>query len=128
MAVKAFVHLMTFVMSHKMEDQNRFLAMWDCNGLECLFDITDMDHDKFMSDLKGEDFKTPFNLSMMMLRARFNCQRSYEIYIFGTDTDLGYDEVKCMFDNDPQTIVDAIRKNGNKIYSDYKPDDRKVIA
>ena len=29
-----------------------------------------------------------------------------------------YDEVKEMFNTDPQTIVDAIRKVGYKVYSD----------
>lgn len=97
---------------------NKFLAMWDCNGLECLFDISDLEHDAMIAGLKDVPFKTPFNLTMMMMRARFNNQRSYEIYTFET-TDIGYDEIKDMFENSPQVIVDAIRKNGNKIYSDY---------
>lgn len=110
-----------------MSQQNKFLAMWDCNGLECLFDITDLEGDAMMSGLKGETFKTPFNLGMMMMRARFNNQRSYEIYIFDTEADIDYNCVKDMFDNSPQIIVDAIRKNGNKLYSDYTPR-QKVIS
>lgn len=106
---------------------NRFLAMWDCNGLECLFDITDMEHDAMIAGLKNETFKTPFSLGMMMMRARFNSQRSYEIYIFDTEDDIDYNCVKDMFDNSPQTIVDAIRKNGNKLYSDYTAK-QKVIS
>ena len=102
--------------------------MWDCNGLECLFDITNMDHDKFMSDLKGEDFKTPFNLTTLMLRARYNSQRSYEIYTFGTDPEISYEEIELMFEHDPQTIVNAIRKSGNKLYSDYTPATKKAIV
>jgi hypothetical protein len=97
---------------------NKFLAMWDCNGLECLFDISDLEHDAFIAGLKDVPFKTPFNLTMMMMRARANSQRSYEIYIFET-TDIDYDEVKAMFEDSPQVIVDAIRKNGNKLFSDY---------
>ena len=111
-----------------MSRPNRFLAMWDCNGLECLFDITDVDGDMLMSKLKGETYKTPYNLSMMMLRARANLQRGYEIYAFTTDETMDYDFVKEMFDTDPQTIVNSIREQGNKIYSDYKPNTKKVIA
>jgi len=110
-----------------MSRQNKFLAMWDCNGLECLFDITDLEGDAMITGLKGETFKTPFNLSMMMMRARFNNQRSYEIYTFDTEADIDYNCVKDMFDNSPQIIVDAIRKNGNKLYSDYTPR-QKVIS
>lgn len=106
---------------------NKFLAMWDCNGLECLFDITDLEHDAMISGLKNEAFKTPFNLTMMMMRARFNNQRSYEIYTFETESDIDYDSIKDMFEHTPQTIVNAIRKNGNKIYSDYSPK-KGVIA
>lgn len=109
-----------------MSKPNKFLAMWDCNGLECLFDITDLEGDAMISGLKGETFKTPFNLSMLMMRARFNNQRSYEIYIFDTEADIDYDCVKDMFDNTPQIIVDAIRKNGNKLYSDYSPRQRAI--
>jgi hypothetical protein len=107
--------------------QNKFLAMWDCDGLECLIDITDLEGDNFMSALKGETSKTPFNLGMMMMRARLNSQRSYEIYIFDTDETMDYDFVKDMFDNDPQVIVNSIRENGRKLYSDYSKKD-KVIS
>lgn len=109
-----------------MSGTNKFLAMWDCNGLECLFDITDLEGDAMISGLKGETFKTPFNLGMLMMRARFNNQRSYEIYIFDTEADIDYNCVKDMFDNTPQIIVDAIRKNGNKLYSDYNPRQRAI--
>jgi hypothetical protein len=104
----------------------RFLAMWDCNGLECLFDITDLEHDAMISGLKNEPIKTPFNLTMLMMRARFNTQRSYEIYIFET-TDMDYDSVKNCFEDNPQFIVDLIRQKGNKIYSDYTKRE-KVIS
>lgn len=110
-----------------MSRQNRFLAMWDCNGLECLFDITDHDGDMLMAKLKGETFKVPYNISMMMLRARANLQRSYEIYSFTTDSSMDYDDVKSMFDTDPQAIVDAIREQGHMIHSDYTKKE-KVIS
>ena len=105
---------------------NKFLAMWDCNGLECLFDISDIEGDNFMATLKGETCKTPFNLSMMMMRARYNSQRSYEIYIFESE-DMDYDFVKDMFDKEPQTMVNAVRENGRKLYSDYSKKE-KVIS
>ena len=109
-----------------MSRPNRFLAMWDCNGLECLFDITDVDGDMLMSKLKGETYRVPYNLSMMMMRARANLQRSYEIYSF-TTVDMDYDDVKSMFETDPQVMVNAIREQGHMIHSDYNPR-QKVIS
>jgi hypothetical protein len=106
---------------------NKFLAMWDCDGLECLFDITDMDGEAMMAGLKGETYKMPFNIGMMIMRARYNSQRSYEIYIFETEDDIDYDCIKDMFEHTPQVIVNAIRKNGNKLYSDYSKKE-KVIS
>jgi hypothetical protein len=41
---------------------------------------------------------------------------------------MDYEFVKEMFESDPQTIVNSIREQGNKIYSDYKPNTKKVIA
>lgn len=93
--------------------------MWDCNGLESLHDVTNIEGDAFMTGLKGETYKLPFDLGMMVIRARVTSQRSYEIYTFSTDPDVDYDCVKDMFEHSPQVIVDAVRKNGNKIYSNY---------
>jgi hypothetical protein len=53
----------------------------------------------------------------MILRARANSQRSYEIYEFNSALDI--EVVKELFKTDPQVIVNWIRKNGYKIYSDY---------
>jgi hypothetical protein len=68
----------------------------------------------------------PIPLQMMIMRARFNSQRSYEIYSF--DTSMTMDEVRDIFEEDPQPIVEWIRENGNKIYSDYVKNERKMIV
>ena len=101
-----------------MSKNNKFLAMWDNMGLECLFDITDLDHELMLSTLKGQEVRTPFNLSMMMLRAQVNNQRHYEIYTFETDASVCKKQIEFMFTHNPQGIVNLIREQGNKIYSD----------
>lgn len=103
-----------------------FLAVWDIFGLESLFDIEQVqqdlkkwEHEKTIAILKDERFskKSPgIPVQLLILRAKFNTQRQYEIYQF-TST-LNYSEVKKVFETDPQTIVDFIRKNGHKVYSD----------
>lgn len=107
---------------------SKFLAMWDCNGLECLFDITDIEHDGMIAGLKGEAFKLPFNISTLMLRARYNSQRSYEIYSFEFAGQYDKEDVIKMFEVNPQGMADLIREKGNKIYSDYTPNNKKVIS
>lgn len=115
---------------------NSFLAVWDMLGLESIFSIDDaMDQvenyekDKVWKALKDEPIgkkPNPIPLQMLIMRARYNSQRSYEIYSFNTT--MSEREVREFFADDPQTIVDWIRENGNKIYSDYVKQEKKVIV
>jgi hypothetical protein len=60
------------------------------------------------------------------MRARYNTQRSYEIYTFSTDMTMN--QVREVFAVTPQPIVEWIRENGNKIYSDYVKQEKKFIV
>lgn len=102
--------------------------MWDCNGLECLFDITDLEHDAMIAGLKNESYKIPFNLSTLMIRARYNSQRSYEIYTFEIDGEMSREEMADLFNENPQYFADLVRQKGVKIYSDYTANTKKVIS
>ena len=110
--------------------------MWDNQGLECLYDVdlhmnryNEWEKLKVIAILKEE--KIPNNppaipLQMMLLRARMNSHRVYEIYEFNST--LWYDELKEAFTADPQPIVEWIRENGKKVYSDYVKQERKMIV
>lgn len=113
-----------------------YLAMWDCNGLECLYDVdlymnryNEWDKLKVVAILKEEripEEPPAIPLQMMILRARVNSQRSYEIYEFNST--LGYTEFIEEFNKCPQPIVEWIRDNGKKVYSDYVKSERKMIV
>ena len=113
-----------------------YLAMWDMLGLECLFDVgahmkmyNEWEKQKVVSILKEQripDQPTGIPLQLMILRARANSQRAYEIYEFNST--LKYDELKEAFNDNPQPIVEWIRENGKKVYSDYVKQDRKMIV
>ena len=115
---------------------NSFLVMWDMLGLEYIYDINqamfeveNWEKDTVWKKLKEETVSkkpNPIPLQMLIMRARFNSQRSYEIYSFTTDFTM--DEVKEIFAKDPQPIVEWIRTNGNKIYSDYVKSEKKLIV
>jgi len=114
-----------------------YLAMWDMLGLECLFDVNKhmnehnaWEKEKIVAILK-ESTTYPLKpagipLQMMLLRARVNSQRAYEIYEFNST--MAYDELKEAFNDNPQPIVEWIRNNGKKVYSDYLKQDRKMIV
>ena len=115
---------------------NSFLVMWDMLGLECIYDIDqamfevdNWEKDTVWKKLKEEPVSkkpNPIPLQMLIMRARFNSQRSYEIYSFTTDFTM--DEVRKLFAKDPQPIVEWIRANGNRIYSDYVKNEKKLIV
>ena len=66
-----------------------FLVMWDCMGLETLQDISEFHPDNWdkrqlLGVMMGKAYKkAPIHaqISQMVLRAKFNPQRHYEIYI-----------------------------------------------
>jgi hypothetical protein len=114
----------------------RFVAMWDMLGLECLINVTQIEkeHEQWEKEnifriLKDQD-KTlrPAHvpLEMMILRARANSQRHYEIYAF--DSELSEQDIRETFETSPQVIVDAIRNNGHKFYSDRSNNKLQVIV
>ena len=115
----------------------RFLAVWDHLGLESIFDIDEAmevienhDKQKMWNTLKGEKVDdrnpNPIPLNMLIMRARANSQRSYEIYTFTSEFNMK--EIRTVFEECPQPLVEWIRANGEKIYSDYTKQDRKMIV
>lgn len=107
---------------------NTFIAMWDMYGLECLIDYNKIlvehecwEKEKVWNSLKGLDCKTtepdvPFD--MLIMRARANPQRHYEIYSINTDKSIDYKTMLNLFKEQPQIAANLLREKGNKIYSD----------
>ena len=120
----------------KKKKTKHYLAMWDMLGLESLHDVdahmdkyNEWEKQKVVAILKEERIPSQpsgIPLQMMLLRAKVNSQRSYEIYEFNST--MAYDDLKEAFEIDPQPIVEWIRVNGKKVYSDYLKQDRKMIV
>lgn len=109
---------------------NLFLVSWDCTGLEAVINVTDYEKEATWATLKNED--PPVRLGSMvnhlMLRARANSQRHYEIYTMNVAEGISDEDIRGMFDADPQGSADLIRDRGNQIYSDRENlVDRKII-
>lgn len=101
---------------------HQFVAMWDCHGLEYVGDITADQQRRMWEQLKGElpsECGIP-NLLHLELRARYNSQRHYEIYIFNAQEGISAEDIREMFEADPQTAADTIRRIGHKFYSDRR--------
>ena len=66
------------------------------------------------------------NINMWELRARFNPQRNYEIYIITAVPGISEDDIRDMFEADPQTAADTIRRIGHKYVSHRETAERVI--
>lgn len=104
------------------------LLVWDCTGLEYATDLTEYEKDLMWSELKGEQptVRIP-HLNHLILRARYNPQRNYEIYIVTVEPDVSLKDIENMFKDNHQAMVDLVRARGNRLYSDRLDTEARVI-
>jgi hypothetical protein len=67
-------------------------------------------------------------LDILILRARSNPQRHYEIYTITVEPDISLKDIEDMFKDTPQAIVDLIRQRGHRLYSDRAYAQENVIV
>jgi len=112
-----------------------YLLSWDCLGLEACINISDIDKEIMWDSLKdtgndshqGRPQSVGSIVNMLQLRARYNNQRFYEIYVVDTDDTVTADDLKSMFDDDPHGSAELIRQRGRVLYSDrQKAGDIKI--
>lgn len=111
------------------EDQGRigyFAIMWDCHGLEVVQKIPDpaMQSWRALQNLPPEQGP---NINHWKLRARFNSQRFYEIYIISAVSGIEKEDIEQMFENNPQNAADTIRRIGQRVYGERMSEDQIVI-
>ena len=98
-----------------------YICMWDENGFETIADCTRWERVSFLNTIAGKELTpAPVNLQAMTMRARFNPQRAYEIYTFNTEESLDEDALWEIANENPQALVDLIRKRGKQLYSNAK--------
>lgn len=113
---------------------NCFLLSWDCNGLEACVPLHELQqrHEQAekervwttLASVHGEDPGNPIDreinriYSNILMRARANPQRHYEIYTVQTDSSITKAKMVRMFKDDPQGMADLVRERGEKLYSD----------
>lgn len=104
-----------------------YICMWDERGFETLKDCTRWERETFLNTIAGKDLTpAPVNLQAMMMRARFNPQRSYEIWTFNTVEELDEETLWSYAETNPQALVDMIRKRGKQLYSNAKSTEPRI--
>lgn len=102
-----------------MNEGNVFLLSWDMNGIESVVNITEFEKEAMWNTL--QDVKSPklgSIVNQIMLRARYNSQRHYEVYTVRVDESISAEDLKTMFEDNPQHAAELIRDRGTKLYSD----------
>ena len=94
-----------------------FALMWDCHGLESIDEVPDP---ALLTWARLSDQPPPPypNIEHWKLRARFNSQRHYEIYVVTVDACITQQAMREMFDHSPQAMADLVRERGQCLHSD----------
>jgi hypothetical protein len=105
-----------------------FVVVWDNTGLEYVGNVTEDEQRRAWGKLKGKPVGTGLpNLNHLILRARYNPQRHYEIYQIQATDGITSDDIRDMFETSPQTAADTIRRLGHCYFSDREQSNRVVI-
>ena len=115
-----------------MVTQNAFIFAWDMYGIESIVPITQYEQDdakNLIRLLKDESpVRSPLNniMQRLVMRARVNGQRSYEIYSIDCDASLDEEFWKQQWNNHAQTTAELIRERGQKLYSDRASENTNI--
>lgn len=97
-----------------------FLISWDTRGIEAIVPIGDMRSENIAAKLSGG--KEPHNIgsiyNMLTMRARFNPQRSPQIWGINVDDSITEETLRSIADTTPQVIVDLVKEKGVMFYGD----------
>ena len=113
---------------------NAYLVYWCEEGLESVIPITQYERwdseNTFRVLNNQEPVRNPLNqmIQNMMLRARVNSQRHYELYAIDCDHSIQKADIEQMFEDDPQTAAELFRSRGHRLYSDRAEKNRVRIT
>lgn len=102
-----------------------FAIMWDCYGLEACVRVPNPADTTFALLQNKKPPEMP-NVEHWKLRARFNPQRNYEIYIITATPGIDSDDIVAMFEADPQSAADTIRRIGQCVWSERQTRERVI--
>lgn len=95
-----------------------YIAYWDSLGFESITDLTDYDKKAVWATLSNKPLPQKLPVGLMIMRAKANPQRFPEIWTFQSEVDI---TTLIKYSNDtPQTLADAIRENGTKVFVTHK--------
>lgn len=112
---------------------NAFIFSWDQYGIESIVPITQYEHHdkqnliRMLSNKPKQ--KNPLDdiVRSLILRAKFNQQRHYEIYAVDCHPDLDEAFWRDQWKLYPQETAELIRERGHKLYSDRQSTKEEIL-
>jgi len=107
-----------------MATKNAFIFTWDHLGIDSIVPISQYefhDQENTMRLLRDQPrIPNPLNsiVKNLLLRARFNSQRHYEIYAIDCTKEMNEEFWREQWEEYPQETAELIRERGHKLYSD----------
>ena len=108
--------------------KNAFIFVWDEFGIESIIPITkyeEVDKLNTWARIKGEDpIRNPLDtiIRNLLMRARFNNQRAYEIYAVDCNPEFTESYWQDQWNTYPQECANIVREKGEKLYSNRSKD------
>ena len=106
--------------------KNAFIFSWDQEGIEAIIPITQYENVekqnlmRILSEKPTE--RNPLNgiIHRLLLRARFNPQRHYEIYAVDCAEEMDQKFWRQQWEEYPQETAELIRERGHRLFSDRR--------
>jgi len=108
---------------------NAYIFSWDQYGIESIIPTTEHEHfeqQNLINILSDKPcIRNPLIsiIQNLILRARYNPQRYYEIYAIDCSKDLSADFWREQWQECPQETADLVRSRGVKIFSNRRSHD-----
>jgi hypothetical protein len=124
MGLESLDKITSLVYNISMTTKNAFIFSWDNLGIESIIPISQYEfheQENTMRLLRDQKrINNPLNgvVRSLLLRARFNPQRHYEIYAIDCTEEMDEEFWREQWEEYPQATAELIRERGHKLYSD----------
>ena len=114
----------SLVYNSGMATKNAFIFSWDNLGIESIISISQYEFVEQQNLIRilseKSTIRNPLNAIVrnLLLRARYNPQRHYEIYAIDCTAEMNEAFWWKQWDEYPQETAELIRDRGHKLYSD----------
>ncbi len=107
----------------------QWVVLFDNEGVDTLVPWGELVEDRVIATLSGEKPPSSPNhiVSRMMLRARFNQHRNPEVWAYNTQEDIAYDDMRDLWEDNPQYMADLVRSKGEQFFGDKPGTKRKQV-